>query len=43
MPLEGDNMMGVKRNNRSAVLRSLHRQGRHSLHTQCRSRKQPRR
>ena len=27
MPLEGDNMMGVKRNNRSAVLRSLHRQG----------------
>lgn len=27
MPLKGDNMMGVKRNNRSAVLRILQRQG----------------
>ena len=27
MPLKGDNMMGVKRTNRSAVLRILHRQG----------------
>ena len=27
MPLEGDNMMGVKRNNRSAVLHILHQQG----------------
>ena len=27
MPLEGGNMMGVKRKNRSAVLRALHRQG----------------
>ena len=26
MPLEGDNMMGVKRKNRSAVLRVLHRE-----------------
>ena len=27
MPVEGDNMMGVKRNNRSAVLHILHRYG----------------
>ena len=27
MPYEGDNMMGVKRNNRSAALRILHEQG----------------
>ena len=27
MPYEGDNMMGVKKTNRSAVLRILHRQG----------------
>ena len=27
MSFEGDNMMGVKRNNRSAALRILHRQG----------------
>jgi len=27
MPLEGDNMMGVKRNNRSAALRILHKRG----------------
>ncbi len=27
MPVEGDNMMGVKRNNRSAVLHILHRHG----------------
>ena len=27
MPFEGDNMMGVKRNNRSATLRILHEKG----------------
>jgi len=27
MPFEGDNMMGVKRNNRSAILRILHEKG----------------
>lgn len=27
MPFEGDNMMGVKRNNRSAALRTLHKKG----------------
>ena len=27
MPFEGDNMMGVKRNNRSAALRLLHEEG----------------
>ncbi len=27
MPFEGDNMMGVKRNNRSAMLRILHEKG----------------
>ena len=27
MPFEGDNMMGVKRNNRSAALRILHERG----------------
>ena len=27
MPLEGDNMMSVKRNNRRAALRLLHEQG----------------